>query len=182
MKSPPRVCVWRARSVTGRTAQRYRFVPEERRPSAYCCPTSPIPCFHPFLRGIEEELRKAGYVALIADVENDEEQYDMVKQMLARQVDGLILATTTRRDPIIDFCMANSIPVVSVNRSEDNERTSSVVHDESVGMRIAVSHLASLGHRKIGHVAGPQHISTGFLRRRGFIDGDGPRRDCLEGI
>jgi LacI family transcriptional regulator len=128
------------------------------------------PVFPPILRGIEEELRKAGYVALIADVENDEEQYDMVKQMLARQVDGLILATTTRRDPIIDFCMANSIPVVSVNRSEDNERTSSVVHDESVGMRIAVSHLASLGHRKVGHVAGPQHISTGFLRRRGFIE------------
>jgi DNA-binding LacI/PurR family transcriptional regulator len=47
-----------------------------------------------------------------------------VQQMLARQVDGLILATTTRRDPIIDHCSEHSVPVVSVNRSEDIERTS----------------------------------------------------------
>jgi LacI family transcriptional regulator len=128
------------------------------------------PVFPPILRGIEEELRKAGYVALVADVGDDKEQYEMVQQMLARQVDGLILATTTRRDPIIDYCIANAVPVVTVNRAEDLDRTSSVVHDEDVGMRIAVSHLTGLGHRKIGHVAGPQHISTGFLRRRGFIE------------
>jgi LacI family transcriptional regulator len=128
------------------------------------------PVFPPILRGIEEELRKAGYVALVADVGDDKEQYEMVQQMLSRQVDGLILATATRRDPIIDYCIANAVPVVTVNRAEDLGRTSSVVHDEGVGMRIAVSHLTGLGHRKIGHVAGPQHISTGFLRRRGFIE------------
>jgi LacI family transcriptional regulator len=35
-------------------------------------------------------------------------------------------------------------------------------------MRLAVDHLVSLGHRRIGHIAGPQDVSTGALRRAGF--------------
>jgi LacI family transcriptional regulator len=34
-----------------------------------------------------------------------------------------------------------------------------------------VTHLVSLGHTRIGHVAGPQDISTGLARLRGFRDG-----------
>ncbi len=37
-------------------------------------------------------------------------------------------------------------------------------------MRLAVDHLVQLGHRRIGHIAGPAHISTGYLRRQGFED------------
>jgi LacI family transcriptional regulator, galactose operon repressor len=128
------------------------------------------PVFPPILRGIEEELRKARYVALVGDAQSDDDQYHVVQQMLARQVDGLILATTTRRDPIIDHCLENSVPVVSVNRGEDVGRSSSVVHDEDAGMRLAVQHLVELGHRRIGHIPGPQHLSTGHLRKRGFVD------------
>jgi LacI family transcriptional regulator len=43
-----------------------------------------------------------------------------------------------------------------------------VVSDDGEGMRLAVGHLAGLGHRRIAHIAGPQHLSTGYLRRRGF--------------
>jgi LacI family transcriptional regulator len=128
------------------------------------------PVFPPILRGIEEELRAAGYFALVADVQDDAQQLRVIEQMLGRQVDGLILATTTRRDPIIDYCLDNAIPVVSVNRSEDLERTSSVVHDEGAGMRLTVKHLVELGHRRIAHIAGLQHLSTGYLRRKGFIE------------
>ncbi|MGO4842951.1 substrate-binding domain-containing protein, partial [Rhizobiaceae sp. 2RAB30] len=40
-------------------------------------------------------------------------------------------------------------------------------------MRLAVEHLYGLGHRHIGHIAGPQHLSTGFLRRQGFEETTG---------
>ena len=41
--------------------------------------------------------------------------------------------------------------------------------DNEQGVRAAVAHLVSLGHSRIGHVAGPQDASTGAARLRGFL-------------
>ena len=35
---------------------------------------------------------------------------------------------------------------------------------------VAAEHLLELGHRRIAHLAGPQGISTGYLRYEGFLD------------
>jgi DNA-binding LacI/PurR family transcriptional regulator len=59
--------------------------------------------------------------------------------------------------------------VVTVNRNEDSGRVSSVVNDEALGMRLSVDHLVALGHRRMVHLLGPQHLSTGHLRREGFL-------------
>ena len=58
--------------------------------------------------------------------------------------------------------------MVLVNRSDSARKLPAVVTDDEAGMRLAVDHLASLGHRRIGHIAGPQDVSTGALRRAGF--------------
>jgi LacI family transcriptional regulator len=43
--------------------------------------------------------------------------------------------------------------------------------DNEQGVRAAVAHLVSLGHTRIGHIAGPQDASTGASRLRGFRAG-----------
>jgi LacI family transcriptional regulator len=58
--------------------------------------------------------------------------------------------------------------VVLVNRTDAHPQASVVVTDDATGMRLAVEHLAALGHRRIGHIAGPQTVSTGVRRRAGF--------------
>jgi LacI family transcriptional regulator len=58
-----------------------------------------------------------------------------------------------------------------MNRTAQGYPFSSVSVDNEQGMRAAVAHLASLGHTRIGHIAGPQEISTGVSRLRGFLDG-----------
>ncbi|KDP84861.1 hypothetical protein CF70_016870 [Cupriavidus sp. SK-3] len=42
-----------------------------------------------------------------------------------------------------------------------------MVSDNMV-MRLAVDHLLALGHRRIGHIAGPDSLSTGHQRKLGF--------------
>lgn len=130
------------------------------------------PVFSPIIAAITETLGAAGYSTIVADGGQDRKrQSALVGELIARRVDGLVLATVRRDDPILKECLNEGLPVVLVNRTDDNDRVSSVVTDDRAGMRIAVDHLVSLGHRKIGHVAGPAHISTGHFRRQGFEDG-----------
>src|SRR5262252_6049910 len=100
------------------------------------------PLFPPIVRALEDRLAAAGYVALIGNTDGDGERERLVfQQMRARHVDGM--------------AQDHSLDSVSV----DNER----------GMRMAVAHLAAEGHTRIAHIAGPQEVSTGLSRYRGFI-------------
>jgi len=125
--------------------------------------------FAPILSGASERLSAQGYSVIVADVGNDgDRQLDLAAGLVARRVDGLILATVSRDDPLAAFCVERNLPAVLVNRAETMARLSAVVSDDSLGMQLAVDHLVELGHRRIGHLAGPAQHSTGFLRRRGF--------------
>ena len=88
---------------------------------------------------------------------------------MERRVDGLILATARHDDPVLAACLDAGTPTVLVNRADARGRASAVVSDDHAGMVLAVAHLVGLGHRRIGHLGGPQDVSTGALRRAGFI-------------
>jgi LacI family transcriptional regulator len=58
--------------------------------------------------------------------------------------------------------------MVLVNRTIDRGGVSAVIPDDLGSMGLAVRHLHELGHRRIGHVGGPQDTSTGSRRAKGF--------------
>jgi LacI family transcriptional regulator len=127
------------------------------------------PGFPPVLSGVTETLGAAGYATIVVDVGPDQSrQRELVDKLIARGVDGLVLATVALNDPVVGHCMAASMPAVLVNRSDAGRKLPAVVTDDEAGMRLAVEHLVALGHISIGHIAGPQHVSTGALRRAGF--------------
>jgi LacI family transcriptional regulator len=128
------------------------------------------PLFPPIVRGLEDRLAEAGYVALIGNTDSDDERERLVfEQMLARHVDGLVLATARLRHPVLAEAARADLPVVLMNRMAEDLSFPSVTVDNERGVRMAVTHLAELGHRRIGHVAGPQEMSTGLNRYRGFV-------------
>lgn len=127
------------------------------------------PVFAPILDGIGAALAQGGYSMLVAEGGADEgRQVAIVEELIARRVDGLVLATVRRSDPVLTVCLGAGVPTVLVNRAEDDLRAATVVSDDIGGMRLAVEHLVALGHRRIGHLAGSEALSTGVLRRRGF--------------
>jgi LacI family transcriptional regulator len=128
------------------------------------------PLFPPILRGIEDRLEADGYTALVVNTDNDaRRERHHVETMLARQVDGLISATA-RLDHELPATVASGLPIVLVNRSADDHSVAAATVDDHEGIRLAVEHLTALGHRRIGHLAGPQNTSTGRRRRAGFVD------------
>jgi len=128
------------------------------------------PVFPLILRGIEVALANAGYTAIIANTDNDAARARAaLARLAARRIDGAILATVTRRDALIEQCLALGLPTVLVNRAADGARLSAVVVDDRAGIALAVEHLFALGHHAIAHVAGPGNISTGQARRAGFL-------------
>jgi LacI family transcriptional regulator len=129
------------------------------------------PGFPPVLSGIADHLDAAGYATIVVDVGRNRSQQQLVDRLIARGVDGLVLATVSLRDAIVKHCLDAALPVVLVNRLDGSARLPSVASDDEAGMRLAVAHLVALGHRRIGHVAGPQEISTGARRRAGFEAG-----------
>lgn len=127
------------------------------------------PVFAPILDGVGAALAREGYSMLVAEGGADEaREIAIVEELIARRVDGLVLATARRCDPVLTVCLEACVPTVLVNRAEDHPRAATVVSDDICGMRVAVEHLAGLGHRRIGHLAGPEGLSTGILRREGF--------------
>jgi LacI family transcriptional regulator len=130
------------------------------------------PLFPPIVRGLEDKLAAAGYVALIGNTDADASRERLIfEQMRARHVDGFVLATATLHDRLLAEVAAADLPVVLMNRLSQDYSFPSVSVDNEQGGRMAISHLVRLGHTRIAHIAGPQEASTGVSRLRGFREG-----------
>jgi LacI family transcriptional regulator len=128
------------------------------------------PVFPPIIRGIEDGLAQHGYVAILANTDGDAgRQIKLIEAMQPRGVDGLILASVARSDTAVSR-IAGATPVVTISRQTDDPRFSSVVHDEDDGIARVLTHLVSLGHRRIAAIAGPQTVSTGYKRYASFVN------------
>jgi LacI family transcriptional regulator len=130
------------------------------------------PIFPPIVRGLEDKLAAAGYVALLGNTDADARRERILfEQMRARHVDGFVLATATHHARLLTEAAAADVPVVLMNRLSQDCSFPSVSVDNEQGAQLAVTHLARLGHTRIAHIAGPLEASTGVGRLRGFRDG-----------
>lgn len=127
------------------------------------------PLFPPIVRGVEDVLGEAGLSALIVNTDNDpKKEMQLFATLINRKCDGFILATAFRDDPVVEEIAKRNIPAVLVNRSTESHILPAVVGDEVKEVRDAIAHLVQLGHRRIAHIAGPQELSTGFIRLGAF--------------
>jgi LacI family transcriptional regulator len=128
------------------------------------------PFFAALFRGVEDGASARGYNVLLCNTDGSpERQRSHLQSLHARRVDGVILASSFLKDSTVRWLRLQRIPYVLVNRYSDEAHDPFVGSDDVVGGRIATAHLAELGHRRIGHLAGKSTVSTGVLRRRGYL-------------
>ena len=68
-------------------------------------------------------------------------------------------------------CEASGVPVVLINRYQDDPRLSAVTSDNIAGGRLVAEFLIAGGHQRIAHIAGWEGASTQRDRERGFLLG-----------
>jgi LacI family transcriptional regulator len=127
------------------------------------------PFFPPVVRGVEEALDAADYTLIIANTDNVAAREERgLQSLVGRQVDGLLIATSHVGDDLPGADGLGGLPLVLVNRRGSDPSVPSVVPDDAHGIELVVDHLTKLGHRTIGHVAGPSDTSTGRSRAEAF--------------
>lgn len=130
---------------------------------------------HPFFadiaKTIAETVRPHGYHVIICYFEEDPalERIE-AEALLARRVDGLILASSQSSDrlDLFEQLRARKLPFVLIDRPVDGVRASFVgVDNEAVG-KMAAMHLVKQGCRRIAHLRGPQ-IGLAAKRLSGYL-------------
>jgi LacI family transcriptional regulator len=94
----------------------------------------------------------------------------LVDHLMQRQIDGIIIITGLRNDPVIAACRENDIPVVVSDRGIGETELPGLIIDDQFGMRSVVTHLIQLGHRKMALISGPQHLSTSLSRHTAALE------------
>ena len=123
------------------------------------------------IRGATQRATALGYVMLLADAEEFARTSDAYRQLLLeRRVDGLLVASARTSDDLVQELANQPLPFVLVNRRLAGVATT-VSADDEAGFRLAVAHLAALGHVRIGHIAGPADADTARRRLTGFKQG-----------
>lgn len=119
--------------------------------------------------GAQAEAERQGYTLVISNTgEHEEKERHAIDLLRERRVDGIILCPTHQRSHHLKKLHATGRPFVLVDRTVEGLDVSSVVTDNVAGMRLAVDHLVSRGHRRIGYVGGPTNRSTFRDRLKGY--------------
>ncbi len=103
--------------------------------------------------GVETVAQSAGYSVFLSASHNDPAQeLAVVKTFHRRRVDAVIV-TASRVGSLYGSELGKiHVPVVLINNQEEGEYLYSVAVDDVHGAQLAVEHLLSLGHRRIGFV------------------------------
>jgi LacI family transcriptional regulator len=88
--------------------------------------------------------------------------------MLERKVEGVAVLTFGEEEPVLDQLNTHNVPMVLAEFRLADPKSSTILLDYTTGMRAAVDHLAELGHRKIGFLAGPHTIHSAITRENDF--------------
>lgn len=147
---------WVARSmVTGRTFLIGLVVPDLKQSF-----------FADIATALSREVNSAGYHVVIADTgERQEQEREHIEVLLARKVDGLVIASTETSSR---HFAALKTPFVLIDRAVGGVEANFVGScDEELG-RIATEHLADQGCVRIAHLSGTD-CSPSKARRAGYL-------------
>jgi LacI family transcriptional regulator len=92
-----------------------------------------------------------------------------VRRLLERKAEGVAIMTSEMDPPLIDDLARRGIPIVFLDVGKVRNRISNIHVDYAQGIREAVDHLITLGHRRIGFISGPMNLKSARTRKSAIL-------------
>jgi len=126
------------------------------------------PYFMGVIAAIESQAARHGHTILLGDTHDEpDKELEMVRELVLRRVDGLLLAPSAGAESqALRYLATQDIPVVLVDRFLPVEIDQVGTENEEATIQL-VEHLIELGHQRIGLIAGLEGLSTTDERIRG---------------
>jgi LacI family transcriptional regulator/LacI family repressor for deo operon, udp, cdd, tsx, nupC, and nupG len=121
------------------------------------------------VEGVEQIAQVANYsIFLTTSHNNPDQEMAVVETLQRRRVDAIII-TSSRVGSLYSSQLDQiQVPIVLINNQEEGEYLYSIAADDRQGAQLAVQHLVSLGHRRIGYLGVPDRPKSNRRRLAGY--------------
>ncbi|MCI0383727.1 LacI family DNA-binding transcriptional regulator [Streptomyces sp. CNQ085] len=126
------------------------------------------PYFSAVIRGASSGLADTQIQLLLTMVRDQREMDQLTRFLAARRVDGVLLISVRRDDPLPGLLEKLGLPTVLAGRRSPAESLSHVHSDNVGGAHDAVRHLIERGRNEIATIAGPPDMDVADSRLRGW--------------
>lgn len=121
-------------------------------------PLSNNPFYEELAQGIEDGVAKSGLRVLIGYSREDEAiEMHLLTSMVEAGFKGIIMTPVGARNQVFEKFIEDNVRVGFISQTDDHVEQCSVSIDQVRGGYIGIEYLASLGHKKILWVSGPEH-------------------------
>jgi LacI family transcriptional regulator len=112
--------------------------------------------FSEIMRGMDREASARGYLLLLSNMHAGGDQSHGALRAMRGRVDGLLVMAPHLAEQEIAAALPAGLPTVLINTRGHAGGHPSMRLDNAAGVQAVVAHLASLGRRRLVHVAGPR--------------------------
>lgn len=128
------------------------------------------PFFPELVKSFEFAATRHGYEVIIANTDyNPERMATCVRRMIERQADAVAIITSEIERHLIDELSRRKVPIVFLDVGKLRPLMSNISVEYGKGIQEAVQHIVSLGHKRIGFIAGPHNLKSARTRRAAFL-------------
>src|SRR5919112_948747 len=118
------------------------------------------------MAGLQSVLSTSHYSLVTEVVENADAERDAYLRLAHDgRVDGMVIVDLRQDDPRFALVREAGLAFVSLGWPPERTTMPVLVYDESHAITDVVTHLVSLGHRRVAQVVGPQANAPARLRR-----------------
>jgi len=132
------------------------------------------PIFPAFAQVVESALARHGYTpVLCTQTPGGVHEDDYTRMLLERGVSGIVFVSGLHADSTADperyqQLRRHGLPIVLINGYLDGVDAPFISNDDAASMELAVTHLVSLGHTRIGLAIGPRRFVPVVRKIAGF--------------